>query len=74
MNGHQSKGLKALKLKANFRCFVFFQYQKLQEWGGRYTSFFSGVSGNSHLPYKFSRIYKAKGNSRSPLFFFSPQI
>ena len=23
MNDHQSKGLKALKLKANFRCFVF---------------------------------------------------
>ena len=22
MNGHQSKGLKALKLKANFRCFL----------------------------------------------------
>ena len=27
----------------------------------------TGVSGNSLLPYKFLRIYKANGNSRSPL-------
>ena len=33
----------------------------------QYPSCASGVNGNSLLPYKFVGIYKAKGNSRSPL-------